>query len=187
MEETLKMMVFRTVEEHLSLRQFESWLYEQGELSNQMSDAFVLALFEFNYNQKGAKYEFKRTVLDFFDHEEFMLWKIKTNLQDLIDGRESRDRILHEFYFLGYDELPFLHSLGYYLYQLEDVGYMQVTKESVVENLKKEASELLQEIIEAENSKPSFKILTFERKESLELWAGVATPPKSKEWWQFWK
>ena len=181
------MMVFRTVEEHFSLSHFESWLYKQEDLSNQMNDDFILALFEFNYKQRGAAYEFKKTVLNFLDYEEFMLWKIKTNLQDLIDGRDSRDRILHEFLQLGYDELPFLHSLGYYTYQLEDAEYLNISRENVVDSLKKEAAELLQEIIEAENSNPDFKIMTFKKKLHLVFWGGTAIHPKSKEWWQFWK
>lgn len=187
MQETLKMIVFRTIEEYFSLSDFETWLYKQDDLSNQMNDDFILALFEFNYKQKGAVHEFKKTMLIFLDNEEFMLWKIKTNLQDLIEGRDSTDRILREFLQLGYRELPYLYSLGYYTYQLEDASYLNINRENVVNSLKNEATHLLQEIIEAENSNPNFKIMNFEKKQSLVFWDGAAIHPKSKEWWQFWK
>jgi hypothetical protein len=187
MEQELRNMIFMTIEDHLSLGEFETWLYGQESLSNQMSEELILGLFSFNYNQKGAKYEFRSTFLKYFEREEFMLWKVKTNLQDLIDGRETRDRILNDFYTIGYDEVPCIQGLGYYMYELEDADYYRMGKQTVIESLKKEAVELLQEIIAEESKNSEFKISSFKRVPRLEFSVGVTTANNSKEWWKFWK
>jgi len=187
MEQQIKSMIFKTIEDHLTLNEFESWLYSQEDLLTKLSQDFILELFTFNYNQKGAKYEFKNTFLRYFDKEEFMLWKVKTNLQDLIDGRETRDRILHDFYSIGYDEVPCIQVLEYYLYELEDADYYRMGKQSVIESLKKESAQLLQEIIAEESKNSEFKISSFRRLPCLEFTAEVTTANNSKECWKFWK
>jgi hypothetical protein len=187
MEQELQKRVFMTIEEHLSLKEFESWLYSQENLLNNLNQDFILELFTFNYNQKGAKYEFKSTFLRYFEKEEFMLWKVKTNLQDLIDGRETRDRILNDFYWIGYDEVPCIQGLGYYMYDFEDARYYRGEEQSIIESLKKEAAELLQEIIAEESKNSEFKISSFKRVPHLEFSAEVTTANNSKEWWKFWK
>ncbi len=180
-------MVFKTIEDHLPLKEFETWLYDQEDLSNQMGHDIILELFTFNYNQNGAKYEFKSTFLKYFDKEEFMLWKVKTNLQDLIDGRETRDRILNDFYWIGYDEVLCIQGLGYYMYELEDRYYYRTGKQTVIERLKKEAAELLQDIIAEESKNSEFKISSFRRVSLLEFNAKVTTTNHTKEWWKIWK
>lgn len=186
-EMELKKMIFMTTEEHLSLKEFETWLYSQESLSNRMSEDLILELFTFNYKQKGAKHEFKNTFLKYFEKEEFMLWKVKANLQDLVDGRETRDRILNEFYWIGSDELPFLQSLGYYIYELEEADHLNIGKQSVIQNLKKEASELLQELLAEESKNSAFKISSFRRIPRVGFSAQITTADNSKEWWKFWK
>lgn len=187
MEQEVKNKIFMTIEDHLSLTEFESWLYSQEHLLGKLNQDCILELFTFNYNQKGARYEFKSTFLRYFDKEEFMLWKVKTNLQDLIDGRETRDRILNDFYTMGYDEVPCIQGLGYYIYELEDAEYYRMGKQSVIESLKKEAAELLQEILVEESKNSEFKISSFRRMPRLEFRAEVTTANNSKEWWKFWK
>lgn len=174
------------IEEQLSLSEFESWLYKQEDLSNQMSDDLILAIFSFNYNQRAARHEFKN-FLQYFDEEEFLLWKVKANLQDLIDGKETRDRILREFYEMGYDQLPFLHSLGYYMYEFEDADYLGIGKQSLIDNLKKEANDLLAEIQVEESKNAEFKISSFKRMPRLEFSSQIVNTANTKEWWEFWK
>jgi hypothetical protein len=187
MEQELKKMVFKTIEDHLPLKEFETWLYDQEDLANQMKEDLIIELFTFNYNQNGAKYAFKNTFLNYFDKEEFMLWKVKTNLQDLIDGRETRDQILNDFYWIEYDEVPCIQGLGYYMYELEDADYYRMGKKSVIESLKKEATELLQEILTEEGKNSEFKISMFKRVPRLVFSAEVTNPNNSKGWWKFWK
>jgi hypothetical protein len=186
MQQELKKMIFMTVEEKLSLKEFDSWLYKQDDLSNQMSDDLILGVFTFNYNQKAARHEFKN-FLQYFDEEEFLLWKVKANLQDLIDGKETRDRILSEFYGMGYDELPCLQSLGYYMYEFEDADYLGIGKQSLIDNLKKESSELLGENLIEESKNTEFKISAFKRIPKLEFSAQIVNSANTKEWWEFWK
>jgi hypothetical protein len=187
MEQEIKSMIFMTIEDHLSLKEFESWLYSQEVLLGRLNQDYILELFTFNYNQKGAKYEFRSIFLKYFEREEFMLWKVKTNLQDLIDGRETRDRILNDFYSIGYDEVPCIQGLGYYMYEIEDADYYRMGKHAVIESLKKEAAELLQEIIAEESKNSEFKISLFKRVPRLEFSTEVTTGDNSKEWWEFWK
>ena len=157
--ETLKQKVFMAIEEQLPLKEFEAWLYKQHDLSEMMGIDLILSLFSFNYNQRGAQYEFKGTFLKYFDRQEFILWKVKANLLDLIEGKETRDRILHEFYSLSY-EYPFLQSIGYYMYSLEDIGYYRNISAALKE-LNEDAAQLLQNIKEQENNIPGFRISEF--------------------------
>src|SRR5689334_22974662 len=130
-----------TIEEQIPLKEFEQWLYTQPDFLNAINDDdLILAIFSFNYNQKGAQHEFKHTLLHYFDEEEFMLWKIKANLNDLIAGKEIRDRILNEFYYeLGYGDYPFLQRIGYYMFELEDAQYAGRSAADVLVGLRADA------------------------------------------------
>ena len=154
------------IEEQLPLKEFETWLYDQHDLSEMMSNDLILSLYSFNYNQQDAQYEFKSTFLKYFDRQEFMLWKVKANLSDLIEGKGKRDRILYEFNRLGYEECPFLRNIGYYMYYLEDIKYYGNGTDAALEDLKQDASLLLKNIKEQENNIPGFKISEFRQVES---------------------
>jgi hypothetical protein len=88
---------------------------------------------------------------------------------------------------MGYDEVPCIQGLGYYIYELEDAEYYRMGKQSVIEFLKKEAAELLQEILVEESKNSEFKISSFRRMPRLEFSAEVTTANNSKGWWKFWK
>lgn len=186
-QQEFKENVFRVIEEQMSLKDFESWLYSNEALSDQMTQDVILEAYSFNYGQKGARYEFRNTFLEYFDKEEFMLWKLKSNLQDLVEGKPTRDRILNDFYWMGYDELPCLQGLRYYMYHLEDAEYLNIGKESVIKNLKKDANDLLQEIIKEEIGNPDFRIFAFKKEPRLVFSAEVTNTFNQKEWWKFWK
>jgi hypothetical protein len=85
--------------------------------------------------------------------------EIKANLQDLMEDRPSRDRILEEFGSQLQYEFPFLYDLSYYLYRLEDVRFYGPVEE-IIQTLKEDASDLLQQILTAEASDSAFKIST---------------------------
>lgn len=89
-----------------------------------------------------------------------MLWKVKSNLSDLIAGKGTRDRILHDFYYLGYT-YPFLMHIGYYIYHIEDYIYYGNSLNDVLENLKHDSQRLLSEINAKEKSTVGFKISEF--------------------------
>src|SRR5687768_9957675 len=104
----LKENVFRVLEDQMPLEDFERWIYESEELQNLMTEDVVLEAYTFNYKQRDAKYQFKKAIFKYFDEDEFLLWKVKSNLRDLIADRNDRDRILYDFYYLGYDGYTFL-------------------------------------------------------------------------------
>ncbi|HTJ53687.1 MAG TPA: hypothetical protein VL443_29735 [Cyclobacteriaceae bacterium] len=158
-----------TIENQISLQEFEAWLYTQAELAEKMSDDLILEVFAFNYNQSGAVYAFKQIFLPYFDEEEFMLWKIKANLQDLIDGKNDRLRILNDFYWLGYNRFLFLISIGFYLHDLEEPEYSRFRPAELTQNLKADAQKLLLEIELQEKDDVIFKISEFKetKEESL--------------------
>jgi hypothetical protein len=186
-QEELKEKIFCAIEGRMSLRDFELWLYANEALLDQMNEDIVLDAYSFDYNQKGAWYGFKWTFSAYFDKEEFMLRKIKSNLKDLADGNETTNRILNEFYWMRYDELPFLQNLRYYIYALEDEEYMPMAKESITQELKREANALLQEILREEKQNPEFRISTFKREPLVEFTSESTNASNQKEWWQFWK
>jgi len=170
---TLKEKIFMTIEEQIPLKEFEQWLYSQAELLETLNDDLILALFTFNYTQKGAHYEFKSCFIKYFNEEEFMFWKIKANLRDLIAGSETRDRILREFYY----------DLGYDMYEFEDAEYMGQSLTDIHTNLKSDAQELLDEIELKEKTTTDFKIKNFERMETPQPPTSIVT---KKVWWKFW-
>jgi len=169
MDAHLKKMIFMTIENQISLQEFEAWLYTQAELAEKMSDDLILEVFAFNYNQSGAVYAFKQIILPYFDEEEFMLWKIKANLQDLIAGTNDHERILYDFYKLANNGFSFLRPLGYYIYDLEESQYSRYSKNELLRAVKEHAQKVLCEIELQEKDDITFKISEFKetKKESL--------------------
>lgn len=77
-----------------------------------MGDDLDLELYSFNYNQRGVDYDFRKHFLSFFDEKEFTDWMIIANLETLSMGCKEPERILADFYDLGYGDYPYLSSLG---------------------------------------------------------------------------
>lgn len=175
--------VFKVLEGYLPLAEFEKWLYKSDELLNLMSRDVVLEAFIFNYKQDDAKYRFKKAVFPYFDEDEFMLWKVKSNLRDLVANRDNRDRILYDFYYLGYDGYDFLQSIGYYMYQIEDIDYYGNDLEPTLRKLKREAEDLLSEIEKQESEKPGFRLVDYQSSDKKVNESRVVT----KKWWSFWR
>ncbi len=98
------------------LKDFEVWLYSQTALADQLDKPMLLDLFAFNYNQPGAFYVFRNTFLPYLDQDDFLNWKVKINLRDLIENCPTRDRILSDFERLGQQlSIPKLYWIGNYL------------------------------------------------------------------------
>ncbi|HEY8935124.1 MAG TPA: hypothetical protein VIM65_07885 [Cyclobacteriaceae bacterium] len=154
----LKENVFKVLEDYMSLEEFERWLYGSEALFSLISEDVVLEVYAFNYKQRDVKHQFKEVVFKYFDDEEFLLWKVKSNLCDLIANRNNRDSILYDFYCLGYDDYCFLHSIGCYLYQIEDIEYYGNNLATVLVELKGDCEDLLSEIEKQELESPGFKL-----------------------------
>lgn len=99
----LKLNIFKAIEDQMSLKDFESWLYVNEALSNKLNEDVVLEAYSFNYNQEDAKHIFKSTMIQHFDMDEFVLWKVKSNLLDLIEGKNDAVRILNDLLYIGHD------------------------------------------------------------------------------------
>lgn len=174
---------FKVLEGYMTLEEFEQWLYKSDVLADLMSLDVVVEAFIFNYKQDDAKYRFKKAIFPYFDEDEFLLWKVKSNLRDLIANSQNRDRILYDFYYLGYDGYCFLQPIGYYMYQIEDIEYYGNNLQAVLEELKRDALNLLSEIEKQESEKPGFKLVDY-------LPTGKTAKEKpviTKKWWNFWK
>lgn len=178
----LKENVFRVLEGYMSLDEFEAWLYKSEALHDLMNKDVVLETFSFNYRQDDAKYQFKKTIFRHFDEDEFLLWKVKSNLRDLMENRANRDRILYDFYYLGYDGYYFLQPVGYYMYQIEDIEYCGDNLQAVLKELRQDAEVLLLEIEKQELQKPGFRLLDY-----LPINKAGSETPITKKWWNFWK
>ncbi|NOS92987.1 MAG: hypothetical protein HOP30_13770 [Cyclobacteriaceae bacterium] len=161
-QEEVKIKVFRVIEEQWPLAAFEAWLYDQNDLADQMNDSLILELFAFNYRHEGALHAFRDVMLHYYDQKDFMLWKLKVNLQDLIDGKDSQDRILRDFLRMSYSELPFLQNLGFYVYYFEDLEYAGLSKKEMITRLKEDATVLLRAITTEQAKNPNFDIYKFE-------------------------
>src|SRR5690349_10498067 len=135
--------IFKTIEEQMSFEQFESWLYGSEELLNGISeDEIILEAYTFNYRRRDLRSAFKQTFIKYFDLDEFLLWKVKANLADLIARRNNRDRILSDLYRLSNDGYFFLQNIGYYVYQIEDFQYYGNDLEDVLKNLARDCEDL---------------------------------------------
>lgn len=179
--ENFKKNVFKALEGYTSLGEFESWLYKSEALLDLMSEDVVSEAYTFNYRQRDAKYQFKKAIFRYFDKDEFLLWKVKSNLRDLVGNRSNRDRILYDF--LAYDGYHFLQSIGYYMYQIEDIEYYGNNLGATLAELKRDCEILLSQIEKQELDRPGFRLVDYRPADT----PGVQSPIITKKWWNFWK
>jgi len=192
--ESLKERIFKVIEKQIDIKDFERWLYSEKNLSDRMDEGLILELYSFNYNQKGVNYEFRKLFLQFFDEKEFTSWKIIANLKTLEEGCNVPERILADFYDLGYEDHPYLTSIGHTRDGLEDCEYYGWSRERMISEIQKEASQLLLEIQEWLQTAPNFDLSQFEpktKKTDIIPYSVptdfTATERGSKKWWEFWK
>ncbi len=191
--EHLKIRIFKTIEDEIKLQEFEQWLYKQSDLLEHMDEDFILELFDFNYNQKGAIREFKRKFIKYFDQEEFTNWKILSNLKTLRDGCQEPERILSDFVDLSYRNYPFLSSLAHNQYKLEDYEYFGGSRDGLLKDIQTEADELLNEIEEWSISVSDAGLKYFEPKTKkinmpkYSVCENTSMTSATKKWWEFWK
>ncbi|MCD9016420.1 hypothetical protein [Parachryseolinea silvisoli] len=159
--EEFKQNVFRVVEDQLPLADFEAWLYVQSELAEQMHIDAIYEAFCFHYGKRNANVEFTNTLLPYFDQDEFLLWKVKANLQDVIEGKPTTERILYEWYRTYDDKLGFLNSLGWYVSELECMEFTGLKRNEILDEAKESAADLLDQILRQEKGNPDFKITNF--------------------------
>jgi len=144
----------------LSLTDFEQWLYRNEALSYLMNSDAVLMAYEFNYGQPDSKYEFNKLFLKVFC-DEFLVWKVKANLTELINGTDRTELIVGDFYTLGNQGYSWAYSIGYYEYLLDNSLYDYGDSSEVLNNLKTESAQLLSMIMDQEKGHSDFKLSDF--------------------------
>jgi len=192
--EDLKNIIFKTIEKEIELQDFEEWLYKQNDLAERMDEELILELFSFNYNQKGANYEFDRKFVKYFDHEEFTNWKIIANLEMLRKGSNESERILWNFKDLSEDGYSFLSHLGYSVYDLEECEYLGWDRQKLLEIVRNESDQLLEELYDWMRESKSHDLKEFKSKFNKSY---ITLPTKTavnvpkmvtqNKWWEFWK
>ncbi|UTW66378.1 hypothetical protein KFE94_17260 [bacterium SCSIO 12643] len=130
----------------LSVKAFESWLYENEELSDQITkDAFVLELYAINYSKKGVKYALEKLLTDTLGQDHFQMYKIKMLLESL--QLESTDllRILDQLYNLWtYNDYSFLEHLSHCYFMVEECeSYHMPVPDDTQQYIREEATVLL--------------------------------------------
>ncbi|PZR30942.1 MAG: hypothetical protein DI538_21815 [Azospira oryzae] len=173
--------IFRVLGGYMSLEAFAQWLYGNEVLSNMMmTNDSVLMAYEFNYGKPGAKYEFRAAFSGFFN-DEFLLWKVKSNLSELIAGTSRADLIVSDFYKLGDQGYPWAYSIGYYEYLFDSGLYDYEDRDESMQDLKAESRQLLSLIIDQEKERANFKLsdFTFPARDELAI--------KTKFTANFWK
>lgn len=191
--EDLKVRIFRTIEKEIELKEFEHWLYKQSELSDRMDEDLILELFSFNYNQRGANYEFENRFLTYFDREEFTNWKIVANLKTLGEGCKEPERILSDFKDLSENGYSFLSHLGYAIYDLEECEFFGWDRPALIDVVRDESNQLLNELNDWLKNGPSKRLEDFTPKyQKLNITLPVRNrsqinSKKPTKWWEFWK
>jgi len=154
----LKVNVFKVLEDHMSIKDFETWLFASRDFSGFMEDPFVLAVHSFNYKQPDAKYEFRKVIYQFLDEDEFVLWKVKANLADLAADRNDMRRMLNDFQELANNGYTFLQRIANYLTQMEEIDYFRNNPEGLLIELRNESEILLRGIERQEREKAGFRL-----------------------------
>ena len=192
--EDLKNRIFRTIEKEIELQDFEAWLYEQNELAERMDEELILELFSFNYGQKGACYEFERKFLGYFEKEDFTNWKIIANLEMLRKGSNESERILWNFNDLSEEGYSFLKPLGYSVYDLEESEYLGWSKKKILEVIREESAQLLEELYDWMEEPKNGNLKEFKSNYNksyitLPTKLGLSVPKiaTQNKWWEFWK
>lgn len=192
--EALKERIFKVIEKQLEIKEFESWLYSEASLSERMHEDLILELYSFNYNQRAVDYEFRNLFLSFFDKQEFTHWKIIANLETLSKGGNVAERVLNDFYDLGFEDYPYLMTIGHYQYQLDDCEYYGWSREKMISEIQKEASQLLSEIQEWLKTPSNIDLRQFEPQiKNVDVIPDnssenvISTGNNLKKWWEFWK
>jgi hypothetical protein len=103
---------FELVENNISLKEFENWVYNSRFLEHELNENEYLDLISLNYNTPSCIYELGKILTDKIDKGKFekkRMCKILNSIADR-DGSEAKNLILcYDLYCKGY---AFLQDLG---------------------------------------------------------------------------
>ncbi len=186
----LKEYLFGAISETIPIDEFESWLYTQTELVEDLENELNLSLFTFDYKRSGAVYEFTKIVTPFLDEAELKLWRSKAYLSVLAIGKEDtlHAKALGYFNDWDYDKCTLLHYLGSGVFDYWSRNNDPIDK--LKSDLRKYALELLIRITIEESKMPGFEISKFpyfEMKAATNIKTEIIEEISTKKWWQLWK
>ena len=192
--ETLQENIFKTVLGIMQIKEFESWLYQESELIERMDEEFIFELFDFNYNQLRALYEFETKFLSYYDVTDFIEWKILCNLERLSIGCDEPEIMLNDFSDLVLDGYSFLSEISYEIFDLEICEYYGRSREELIKEVRDKATIMLNAIRKWQEEKKdealkefSYSLQASESKVELQWYESTKDDRSRKTWWSFWK
>ena len=108
----IKEIFYKTIQDEISLDDFENWLYTNKEIEILFPSDDYLELISLNFKKSGAKYELWKLLQKHIDPGDFEQYKM---LGLLYEARQKTNRlpfILKEFYDLYCSGYNFLQELG---------------------------------------------------------------------------
>lgn len=170
-QKELKYKVFKLIDAIITVQEFEEWLYIQDTLVNDLDNELHLTLFSFDYHHRIFEYDFRKRMFEFYDYDEFILWKVKLNLESIINKDDTvvRDCILLDFEDLAIDKFDVLSVFNIHLYHFEYDLLTEYSEDQLDEIIVNKAQKLLSRIILGEFKDSDFKLSDLESFEGNEL------------------
>lgn len=190
----LKEMLFKFMSQTLSLKEFETWLYNDEYVNSQLlENDIIFELVNINLNSKHAFKELEKFCFINFDKEECIIQIVKYNCEVLLENKT--DEAIEIFiknicYFHDWNNDYFLISQIYYWADDWDLvldGFIE--KQHVKDELIDYSESFLEKLQEL-NSNESIQLLRngIELKKVIpEQLKNSKIETKIKKWFQFWK
>ena len=145
LNEIIKLNFFKLLDNEFPISEFENWIYEQDSLLEiELDKTVYFDLISFNYKHEKSLFQLKEKLKQTIDTKEFVIWKIRNLLQNIIDEKINlviATRKLRDLYYETDEKLiPITLGVGYES-EFEDVPipseYYQWEIDSLSEKLKK--------------------------------------------------
>ncbi len=111
-DDYIELKFYQVLKQKISIRDFESWIYNTQELEKKLSDDLYLDLISMDYKSKYALNDLNGLIEKYVDFGKFEIKKIKEFLKSIID-RDAKCaqsiEMTYELYCNGYN---FLRRLG---------------------------------------------------------------------------
>lgn len=211
--EEIELSFFRFLNGEISLEDFEQWIYATPELETYLGEATYFEFAAFDFRQSGAKYELGKLIEVHGFLPKFYTWKLKQQLQSLLDHTMDPVNVFEDFYELYCHGYSFLQNLGMqYMYlgmyeipkriaqnrwSEEENNHFIVSLEERISSLKQEIEVLVGSLESGELkiiNQHEYEIGPTLAKKLDEFEQKYNTLPikhevlrKEKKWWQFWK
>jgi len=170
----LEKQFLKIIEDKISVKEFESWLYEnQKSISNEVSSGLYEELILINYNSTESKHNLSKLLK--IDFEKLELYQIQ---QQIIDGIENQDANIqmvkyeldvYELDFISYDFV--IGGIAFRMhnpFKIENFVNLNNTKrEKIFTNLFGNGAHFLNSIIRSIDSK-YFRIYNFKKHEQID-------------------